>query len=131
MMNFHHLAIKTRDIFRSLAFYEALGFTVEQRFTAGITLACWLQGSHLRLELMQVPTPAPTPDPWDPEFVGYYHLTFAVEDLAATLATLREKIPDLDVILEPQPQVIGEHTYWVAFLRDPDGLPIELLARDP
>ncbi|MEN9246470.1 MAG: VOC family protein, partial [Thermostichales cyanobacterium SRBZ-1_bins_19] len=121
-------SIKTRDIFRSPAFYEILGFRVEERFTAGITLACWLQGCQLRLELMQVPTPAPTPDPWDPDYVGYYHLSFAVADVAATLAQLRQVIPDLQVLLEPELQTIGPQTYQVAFIRDPDGLPIELLA---
>jgi catechol 2,3-dioxygenase-like lactoylglutathione lyase family enzyme len=60
----HHFSIRTADIFRSMAFYERLGFKVEERFTAGITLACWMRGPWGRLELIQVPQPHPAPDPF-------------------------------------------------------------------
>ncbi|GAB4216918.1 MAG: VOC family protein [Synechococcales cyanobacterium] len=134
-MLLHHVSIKTADIFRAIAFYERLGFHIEKRFTAGITLACWLLGSQGRIELMQVPTPNLThrPDPFgDPDYVGYYHLSLLVDNLEATLAALAD-IP-VEVLLPPTRQTIEDLNYRVAFIRDPDGLPIELMQitqRDP
>jgi catechol 2,3-dioxygenase-like lactoylglutathione lyase family enzyme len=80
----HHASIRTADIFRAIAFYELLGFTVQERFTTGYTLACWLEGLGGRIELIQIPQPKPAPDAFgDEHYVGYYHLSF---DLTAALA---------------------------------------------
>jgi catechol 2,3-dioxygenase-like lactoylglutathione lyase family enzyme len=123
-MHLHHISIKTADIFRSIAFYERLGFTAETRFTAGITLACWLTGPLGRLELMQVPEPQTLPDPFgDAGYVGYYHLSIGVESLEETLTHFQ----DVTLLLSPTQQQIGENLYQVAFIADPDGLPIELI----
>jgi catechol 2,3-dioxygenase-like lactoylglutathione lyase family enzyme len=90
-MKLHHFSIRTADIFRSIAFYEGLGFAVEERFTAGITLACWMRGPWGRLELMQVPQPHPAPDPFgDPHYVGYYHPAFEVGPEWGSLANYLE-----------------------------------------
>ncbi len=48
-MILHHVAIRTANIMRSIEFYQLLGFTVKERFTAGYTLACWLEGLGGRL----------------------------------------------------------------------------------
>jgi len=127
-MQYHHVSIKTADILRAIAFYEALGFTVEERFTAGITLGCWLSGAQTRLELLQVPEPAPPPDSFgDEQYVGYYHLSFAVPNLQHTLAHLAQTLGQVKILLRPRKQQIGDRTYQVCFLADPDGLPVELL----
>jgi len=130
-MKLHHFSIRTADIFRSIAFYEGLGFVVEERFTAGITLACWMHSPWGRLELMQVPQPHPAPDPFgDPHYVGYYHPSFEVGppwgSLADYLQHLEAQVP-LTLLLPPQRQQIGGQVYEVAFIADPDGLPIELI----
>lgn len=141
----HHVSIRTADIHRAIAFYGLLGFNVSERFTAGITLACWLEGEAFgaRLELMQIPEPAPPPDCFgDEHYVGYYHLSF---DLTATAVDLPswlqqrceafaraaaadpERVQPLRVLLPPQQQQIGDRIWEVAFIADSDGLPIELL----
>ncbi len=130
-MKLHHFSIRTADIFRSIAFYEGLGFVVEERFTAGITLACWMLSPWGRLELMQVPQPHPAPDPFgDPHYVGYYHPSLEIGpewgSLADYLQHLQAKVP-LTLLLPPQRQQIGGQVYEVAFIADPDGLPIELI----
>ncbi len=123
-MPWHHVSIRTADIFRSMNFYAQLGFEVETRFTTGMTLACWLAGPLGRLELIQIPEPTPAPDAFhDPHYVGYYHLSFLVESLAETLASLQ----DYTLLLAPTSQTIGDQLYTVAFIADPDGLPIELM----
>ena len=134
----HHASIKTADIHRAIAFYEQLGFEMQTQFTAGVTLACWMQGLGGRIELMQVPEPRPAFDAFEDEhYTGYYHLSFDLSDrtqsLPDWLANLQQKVEDiggnLTVLLEPQQQQIGDELYEVAFLADTDGLPLEFIRR--
>ncbi|APB34192.1 Glyoxalase/bleomycin resistance protein/dioxygenase [Gloeomargarita lithophora Alchichica-D10] len=128
-VQYHHIAIRTGNIHRAIEFYTALGFQVSERFTAGITLACWLEGLGMRLELMQVPLPRPAPDAFgDEHYVGYYHLSLQVTDVELFLAELSKKFSEpITVLLPPTVQVIGQKNYRVAFIQDYDGLPIELI----
>lgn len=138
----HHASIRTADIHRAIAFYEQLGFHVCERFTAGITLACWMEGLGGRIELLQVPQPHPTADAFsDEHYTGYYHLSFdltnAVESLPQWLEALKTQfhqasqnsiqIQPLKVLLEPMQQMIGDCVYEVAFVADADGLPLEFI----
>lgn len=134
----HHASIRTADIHRAIAFYERLGFTVQERFTAGITLACWMEGLGGRIELLQVPEPKPAADAFaDEHYTGYYHLSFDLTHLVTSLpdwlSTLRQAFtaPDaplpLKVLLEPRQQIIGPRVYEVAFIADADGLPLEFI----
>jgi len=139
----HHASIRTANIHRAIAFYELLGFVVNERFTTGYTLACWMEGLGGRIELIQIPQPKPAPDSFhDEHYVGYYHLSFdltdAVTSLPDWLATLRQKvdfahqaqpdqIPPLKILLEPEQQMIGDRVYEVAFIADTDGLPLEFI----
>jgi catechol 2,3-dioxygenase-like lactoylglutathione lyase family enzyme len=133
----HHVSIRTADIHRSIAFYECLGFQVDERFTTGYTLACWLIGQQSRLELIQIPQPkAPSDAFGDEHYVGYYHLSFDLtgitDSLDRWLNDLSQVMEDrlqqpLQVILQPSQQMIGSKVYEVAFIRDPDTLPIELM----
>lgn len=135
----HHASIKTADIHRAVAFYQQLGFTVQTRFTAGITLACWMEGLGGRIELIQVPEPRPPAENafTDEHYTGYYHLSFDLSDrthsLPEWLSALRQQIEStggkLSVLLAPQQQQIGDQVYEVAFLADTDGLPLEFIRR--
>jgi catechol 2,3-dioxygenase-like lactoylglutathione lyase family enzyme len=133
----HHISIRTADIHRSIAFYECLGFTISERFTTGYTLACWLEGLSGRLELIQIPEPKPAPDAFgDEHYVGYYHLSFDLTHLApnltswldnftTTLQSVNQSAPT--ILLQPTQQIIGTTVYEVAFITDPDRLPLELI----
>jgi catechol 2,3-dioxygenase-like lactoylglutathione lyase family enzyme len=139
----HHASIRTANIHRAIAFYEQLGFTVCDRFTTGYTLACWMEGSLGRIELIQIPEPKPAPDAFgDEHYVGYYHLSFditsAASDLPAWLISLKERFDEaaknnpeqfepLKVLLEPTQQMISDRVYEVAFIADTDGLPLEFI----
>ena len=134
----HHASIRTADIHRAIAFYERLGFTVQERFTTGYTLACWMEGLDGRIELMQIPEPKPAPDAFNDEhYVGYYHLSFdlsrEVDDLSSWLEQLKASFAassehhPLKVLLEPTQQMIGDRVYEVAFIADTDGLPLEFI----
>jgi catechol 2,3-dioxygenase-like lactoylglutathione lyase family enzyme len=135
----HHISIRTANIHRSIAFYECLGFEMSERFTTGYTLACWLVGQQSRLELIQIPDPHPAPDSFHNEhYVGYYHFALEVTaqaaDLTSWLAAWVTRLSanqefklEPQVLLAPHQQQIGSQVYEVAFIADPDGLPIELL----
>jgi catechol 2,3-dioxygenase-like lactoylglutathione lyase family enzyme len=135
----HHISIRTANIHRAIAFYECLGFTVNERFTTGYTLACWLTGRGSRLELIQIPAPHPAPDSFhDEHYVGYYHLSLDVATEAPNLTTWLQEFTtqlsnhqdfqfDLQILLPPHQQQIGSTIYEVAFIADADNLPIELL----
>jgi catechol 2,3-dioxygenase-like lactoylglutathione lyase family enzyme len=134
----HHVSIRTADIFRAIAFYEQLGFTISERFQTGYTLACWMEGLGGRIELLQIPEPKPAPDAFhDEHYTGYYHLSFEVTELAVDLPQWIEALKDklaaqdqiLNVLLQPTQQMIGDRVYEVAFVSDADGLAIEFLHR--
>jgi catechol 2,3-dioxygenase-like lactoylglutathione lyase family enzyme len=134
----HHASIRTANIHRAIAFYEQLGFTVNERFTTGYTLACWMEGLGGRIELIQIPEPKPAADAFgDEHYVGYYHLSFDLTDLTPDLPTWlkalqtafnqSEQLNPLTVLLEPCQQMIGDRVYEVLFLADSDGLPLEFI----
>lgn len=138
----HHASIRTANIYRAIAFYERLGFQVCERFTAGITLACWMEGLGGRIELLQVPQPRPAADAFsDEHYTGYYHLSFdltnSIDDLPQWLEDLKARfiqatqasseVYPLKVLLEPMQQMIGDCVYEVTFIADADGLPLEFL----
>jgi catechol 2,3-dioxygenase-like lactoylglutathione lyase family enzyme len=135
----HHISIRTADIHRSIAFYQCLGFEVSERFTTGYTLACWMAGLNGNIELIQIPEPKPAPDAFNDEhYVGYYHISFdltaATPDLRAWLDKLATTLqsaalPAPQILLAPAQQIIGETVYEVAFIADPDGLPIEFIRK--
>jgi catechol 2,3-dioxygenase-like lactoylglutathione lyase family enzyme len=132
----HHASIRTADIHRAIAFYEALGFQVTERFTTGYTLACWLEGLGGRLELLQIPEPHPAADAFGNEhYVGYYHLSFDLTTTTPNLSTWLTELnslltscgQNLKLLLPPQQQMIGTKVYEVAFIADSDGLPLEFI----
>jgi catechol 2,3-dioxygenase-like lactoylglutathione lyase family enzyme len=139
----HHASIRTANIHRAIAFYEQLGFTVCERFTTGMTLACWMEGLGGRIELIQIPQPQPAPDAFgDEHYVGYYHLSFDLTRHADSLPRWLEALKDqflraaaeqpdrvdpLKVLLPPTQQMIGDRVYEVTFIADADGLPLEFL----
>ncbi|MDZ8081961.1 MAG: VOC family protein [Nostoc sp. SerVER01] len=134
----HHASIRTANIHRAIAFYEHLGFTISERFTTGYTLACWMEGLGSRIELIQIPEPKPAPDAFaDEHYVGYYHLSFDLTEIAADLpswltklqerVSKTEELQPLKVLLEPTQQQIGDRIYEVAFIADADDLPLEFI----
>jgi len=98
-----------------------------------------MEGLGGRIELIQIPQPRPAADAFEDEhYVGYYHLSFDITDVAAELPSwltaLKERFtsakdqPDqyqpLKVLLEPTQQQIGDRVYEVAFIADADGPPL-------
>ncbi len=119
----HHVAIICADYARSRRFYtETLGLTVlaevhrSERQSWKLDLGLPDGG---QIELFSFPAPPPRPS--RPEAQGLRHLAFAVADVAGWKARLEQQGIDVEAIR------IDEYTNRrFTFLRDPDGLPIEL-----
>ena len=98
-----------------------------------------MEGLSSRLELIQIPEPQPAPDAFNDEhYVGYYHLSFDLTELAENLTTWLANFttilqtlgqPAPTILLAPTQQIIGNTVYEVAFIADPDRLPLELIYR--
>jgi len=129
-----HVALATSDVERALAFYrDALGFRVVGRFAfagaeraralgaAGDAFAsALLERDGLRLELLQAAGAAPTAAESGAGRLS--HLALAVDDLASTLHSLRDR----GVTVLAGTHV--EHAPGVAscLVLDPDGFRVEL-----
>lgn len=119
----HHIAIICSDYQRSLDFYtRVLGFEIlaehyrEERLSYKTDLAL---GCEYVIELFSFPSPPPRPS--YPEAAGLRHLAFAVKDIAEQAAELER------LGIAHEPVRVDQYTQKsFLFLKDPDGLPIEL-----
>lgn len=119
----HHIAIIASDYARSKAFYcNILGFSlINEHYRADRD--SWkgdlaLDGVYT-LELFSFPSPPARVSA--PEACGLRHLAFGVSDLAFAIAELAEQ----GVACEPVRRDENSGRCFT-FLRDPDGLPLEL-----
>jgi glyoxylase I family protein len=123
-MKIHHIAITVKDLERSVVFYkETLGFRQEERGTKpgwdGEAVVLELGG--MRLELFAFDNSIDRKDDLsDFKVRGLKHIAFEVDSVQDTYKSLKEKGVDID---EP---VNGTTCAWFCFLRDPDGIPLEL-----
>ncbi len=115
-----HLAFAAHDLDRSLAFYAKIGLHESFRlhYEDGTLMLVYLHvaGDHF----IEVFPNGPVPDPR--QQISFMHLCLAVDDLAATV----EQFKKAGVAIEQEPKVGLDHN-WQAWIRDPDGNPIELM----
>jgi len=122
LKSLHHIAILCSDRASALRFYrDALGFSVREehlRPARGDTILM-MEGYGVTLELFLADGhPA---RPTGPEAFGLRHLAFRVEDLSETAARLASfGFPAEPFRTDP---FDGAR---MTFVKDPDGLPIEL-----
>lgn len=143
----NHTSYTVRDLERSIAFYrDMLGLElVHQR--EEITLDYWravvgfpdavardaffrIPGSDHHLELIQYRHPPGTPQTLTPNNPGSSHICYYVDDLQAEYQRLQAAGCDFisaPVYLDQGPNAGG----WALYMRDPDGIVIELFQRRP
>lgn len=122
-----HIALLTRDIERSIAFYEALGGVCEQRGSVqkpgGVNLLAMVKLCGFWLELIQPGDGTPV------EAKGgvYPHLAIEVEDLPSRIADLKAK--GIDSFQTKEITVLGDLFGGLQniFFTGPDGELIELI----
>jgi catechol 2,3-dioxygenase-like lactoylglutathione lyase family enzyme len=133
-----HLGIVVDDLAAATAFFVALGLEVEGEATvegrlvdringldgvrADIVMLRGPDGSS-KLELAKYDSPAFEGDagPAPPNAPGIRHVLFAVDDVQASLASLREHGGELVGEL-----VNYEDSYWLCYVRGPAGIIVEL-----
>jgi lactoylglutathione lyase len=121
-----HTCYRITDIDRSVAFYEALGFTEIGRMpirdeAINVFMNQPDDGDNPRLELTYN---VGHDEPYDLG-TGYGHIAITANDLDATLAALAEQ----GIEPERPPYTIREGGSRLCFVRDPDGYRIEILER--
>ena len=120
-----HIAIHTKDLEASIAFYEKLGGTLAKRavihLPAGEKLLALVSFAGITLELIQSPTEVPMTEGCIPHFAIY------VDDLDAAAAAV--KAAGVDTFLTPSknvlPNIFDGVENW--FFTGPSGEQIELL----
>jgi Lactoylglutathione lyase and related lyases len=121
-----HVAIRVRDIARTLDFYiNKLGFSELLRLDRDGRL--WLV--YLRItddQYLEVFPEGEGGDVPGPEAVGYNHMCLAVPDIEQT-------VRELDAAGVPliRPKVQGADGNWQTWIADPDGHRIELMQMAP
>jgi catechol 2,3-dioxygenase-like lactoylglutathione lyase family enzyme len=139
----HHVGITVANLDRSLAFYrdllgirviglsddEDVGPIVGQQVT-GVRIADLDVGNDQILELLEYNSENANVHDYGPDTVGGCHLSLQVGDLASAL--LRLASAGVRPMGEPTTLSIGGA--WegctVVYLRDPDGIILELVERD-
>ncbi len=123
-MKIHHIAISAKDSEKTAKFYkEIFEFKEINRFTkpGWDGSAIILKLSDLELEIFQFQNPTDRKDDLSNlKVIGLKHIGIQVESVNEKYKELRDKGIDID---EP---VKGTTCAWFCFLRDPDGIPIEL-----
>ena len=121
MMRPHHVALLSSDKAASLAFYRTLGFALDEELArpARGDEVCFLSGNGTVLELF-IAKDKPA-HPSEPEAYGVRHLAFSTDSLDALRAALLAKG------YLPEPMRRDSRTgARMFFVKDPDGLPIEV-----
>ena len=138
-----HIGVCVSDMERSMRFYrEALGFAVAHELRVdgepsdtllglrGVELhAVYIERDGFRLELLYFGSPSSPGSPPARRMndLGFTHLSVQVADVDATLARLEEQGATID----RSTRIVVQGVAVAAFVRDPDGLPIELVRKSP
>jgi catechol 2,3-dioxygenase-like lactoylglutathione lyase family enzyme len=138
----HHTGLTVTDLDRSLGFYrDQLGFEVvatQEKSGGYLAAIVGYEDAHVRMahirapgsdhaiELFQYLSPAPREVELEPRVVGPTHVCIVVDDLPALYERLRET--GIDSFFSPPVNVdtgINRGGFGL-YLRDPDGIIIEL-----
>ena len=120
-----HVAIRVKDIDRTLAFYVGrLGF--EEMFRLEREGRLWIVYLRISDDQYLEVFPDGQGAPAAPESVGYNHLCLVVENMAHTLAAL-----EAAGVPPTQPRRTGLDGNEQAWIADPDGHRIELMQMAP
>jgi len=129
-----HVRITVSDLGRSLPWYETLGFTCVGRasFDTGELVHLRLPDEAFEAVLVQYEgtTPSHGRHPDAPNHAGLFRTAVCVDDTRAAHAELR----GAGVAFERPPMAVELRgtpvpDMWICFLRDPDGVPFELVER--
>ena len=128
LIGFEHIGITSRDLDRTIAFYcGLLGFRLVLRKPQASGELAFLDAGDGMLEVFAPATDiAPARD--DPaDEAGMRHLTLAVSNVDTMVSQL--EAAGVEILERPRNAHNTELIKRVAFLRDPDGIIVELIER--
>ena len=125
-MSLIHTCYRILDVDRSVAFYEALGFTEMRRApirdeAVNVFMGLPDDGDEPRLELTHN---FGVTEPYEIG-TGYGHIAITTDDLDGTL----ERLAEQGIEPERAPYRIREGGNRLCFVRDPDGYRVEIIER--
>ena len=111
----HHTAIIVSSE-AGVDFFKELGFAEENRIDRGYDQMVWMTGYGEKLEIF---IDCKHPDRvTNPEALGLRHLAFEVDDVDAEWERLKK--------YDPNPIKVKDDGKKMFYVKDPDGLPIEI-----
>ena len=119
-----HVVLKVRDLERSTAFYELLGFRRVARMGTRMAFFTATGANHHDLALMSVGATAPSPPP---TAVGLYHVAIRLPSEDHVRVAYRK-------LREAGASIVGSSDHGVSrslYVTDPDGIELELYADVP
>ncbi len=123
-MYIHHIAISVKNLEKSLCFYrDILGFKRVKIFSRKDFggKAMFLKSKNINLELWQLDKQIKNKDDFSNlNILGMKHIAFSVGDIIKEYKRIMEKNIKIS---EPK---LGASGARYCFLKDPDGIPIEL-----
>lgn len=127
LIGFEHAGMTVADLDRTIAFYcDLIGLRLVLRKPQKAGELAFLDAGGGMLEIVGQPGVARSKDV-EPGAAGVRHLTFAVTDVDALVATL--DAAGVEIIERPRDAYNTELIRRVAFCRDPDGIIVELIER--
>ncbi|MBJ3785205.1 VOC family protein [Devosia sediminis] len=131
LLGFEHVGMTVRDMDRAIGFYcGLLGLRLALRkSSAGGEMGFFDAGGGM-LEV-SAPVPPATERSRDVPRgeAGMRHLTFAFDDVDGMIETL--EAAGVEIVERPRNAIHREMIRRVAFVRDPDGILVELIERAP
>lgn len=130
LLGFEHVGMTCADLDRTIAFYcGLLGLRLALRKKGDVNEMAFLDTGSGMLEVACPATLPVRARDVPPHETGMRHLTFAFDDVDAVFATL--EAAGVEIVERPRPAFHTEMIKRVAFVRDPDGIIVELIERAP
>lgn len=128
LIGFEHIGSTSRDLDRTIAFYcDLLGFKLVLRKPQTSGELAFLDAGGGMLEVFAPAADIAPARDVPPNEAGMRHLTLAVTDLDAMIAKL--EAAGVQIVERPRMAHNTELIKRVAFVRDPDGIMVELIER--
>ena len=129
LLGFEHVGMTSGDLDRTIAFYrDLLGLKLVLRKPSGQGEVAFLDAGGGMLEIFASKDDKAVPSrDVPPGEAGVRHLTFAFDEVDTIFAAL--EAAGVAVVERPRPAHHTEMIARVAFVRDPDGIIVELIER--
>ncbi|SFV35754.1 glyoxylase I family protein [Devosia crocina] len=130
LVGFEHIGITVSDMDRAIHFYcDLLGLRLALRKPSGTGEVAFLDTGSGMLEVFSERRPVQRFRDVPVGEAGMRHMTFAVDDVDAAFAELESA--GVEIAERPRDAHNREMVRRVAFVRDPDGILVELIERSP